>query len=74
MATSRESIEWAYGEIKHYFPFLLEKEKLKLQSMAVGDIYFIALLLRNCLNCLYDSKTSKYFDLVPPSLEDYMSM
>ena len=73
-AAARESIEWSYVEIKQMFPFLSEKEKLKLENMPVGDIYFTALLLRNCLNCLYGSKTSDYFGVEPPTLEEYMNL
>ena len=74
MSTTRESIEWSYGELKQMFPFLLEKEKLKLMNMPIREIYFTCLLLRNCLNCLYGSKTSAYFELIPPSLEEYMAL
>lgn len=73
MAACRESIEWSYGEIKQLFPFLLEKEKLKLTNMPVGEIYFTCLLLRNCYNCLYGSKTSSTFGILPPTLEEYMA-
>ena len=73
MASARESIEWSYGEIKQFFPFLSMKEKLKISNMPLGDIYFTCFLLRNCYNCLYHSKTSLTFDCPPPRLEDYMA-
>ena len=73
MASDRECIEWSYGEIKQFFPFLSMKEKLEISSMPSGDTYCTCLLLRNCYNCLYHSKTSLAFDCPPPKLEEYMA-
>ena len=66
MASDRECIEWSYGEMKQFFPFLSMKEKLEISSMPSGDTYCTCLLLRNCYNCLYHSKTSLAFDCPPP--------
>lgn len=72
MSSVREAVEWSYGEVKQLFPFLREKEKMKLTNMPISDIFFTCLLLRNCYNCLYESKTSLHFNCSPPTLEEYM--
>ena len=36
-------------------------------------MYTVAALLQNALTCLYGINTSTFFDLDPPSLEEYFS-
>ena len=47
------------------------QEKLKLNLSAVGKFYLTCALLTNARTCLYGNITSQYFEIDPPSLEDY---
>ena len=49
------------------------KKNLKIQLGAVGKMYIVCALLTNAHTCLYKSTTSPYFDLDPPSLEEYIT-
>ena len=61
MRSCREAIEWSFQEADLLFPFMTYKEKMKVRGMPLREIYFTKSLLRNCYNCLYHSKASKYF-------------
>ena len=73
MSKVRVSIEWGFGKIAQHFAFLDLKKNLKVLLQPVAKYYIVASLLINCHTCLYDSVTGKYFNLVPPSLETYLS-
>ena len=49
------------------------KKTLKVCLSSVGKMYIVSALLRNALTCLYGNGTSKFFDVDPPSLEDYFA-
>ena len=34
-------------------------------------MYIVCALLRNAITCLYGNQTSEFFDLEPPTLEEY---
>jgi hypothetical protein len=72
MSSCREHIEWHYGEIKTLFSFVDYSKKQQLMLSPVRETFVTAMLLRNCLVCLNENKTSKYFNCVPPSLESYL--
>ena len=72
MTACREAIEWSFQEADLLFPFMTYKEKMKVRGILLREIYFTKSLLRNCYNCLYHSKASKYFGCTPPTLEEYM--
>ena len=71
MSKVRTSVEWISGDIVNYFKFLDFKEDLKLDLSPVGKMYIVCALLRNALTCPYGNTTSEFFELNPPSLEDY---
>ena len=71
MSSVRVSVEWLFGDILNYFKFLDFKKNLKIGLSSVGKIYVVCALLRNALTCLYGNNTSDFFELDPPSLQDY---
>ena len=73
MSTVRESVEWLFNDITNYFKFLDLKKNLKIGLSSVGKMYVVAALLRNALTCLYGNQTSCFFQLDPPSLQEYFA-
>ena len=73
MSKVRSSVEWIFGDIINYFKFLDFKKDLKLDLSPIGKMYIVCALLRNALTCLHGNTTSEFFQLDPPSLEDYFA-
>ena len=71
MSQVRTAVEWIFGDIVNYFKFLDFKKNLKIGLSAVGKMYIIAALLHNARAILYGTTTSKYFDIEPPTLQEY---
>lgn len=67
----RVCVEWQFGVIAERFPFLDFRKNLKLLLSPIGKYYTVAALLVNAHTTLYGCKTSSYFDMQPPSLEEY---
>ena len=57
----------------NYFKFLDFTKNLKFGLSSVGKMYIVSALLQNALTCLYGNETSTFFDLDPPTLEEYFS-
>ena len=73
MSAVRSSVEWLFGDVVNYFKFLDLKKNLKIGLSQVGKMYIVCAILHNDLTCLYGNTTSQFFDLDPPSLEDYFA-
>ena len=73
MSTVGSSVEWVFGDNINYFSFLDFKKNLKIGLSAVGKMYIICALLTNARTCLYPTSTSSFFNLGPPSLQEYFS-
>ena len=71
MSNVRTFVEWLFGGIVEYFKFMDLKLKIGLSSS--GKLYVVCTLLRNVLTCLYGNSTSSFFELDPPTLEEYFS-
>ena len=71
MSKVRVSVEWVFGEIAGYFAFIDFKKNQEIRLQQVGTMYITCALLRNAISCLYGSTTSIYFNLDPPTLEEY---
>ena len=73
MSTARVSVEWIFGDICNYFKFIDFKKNLKIGLSSVGKMYMVSALFRNALTCLQGNLTSNFFQLDPPTLENYFS-
>ena len=73
MSTARVSVEWIFGDICNYFKFIDFKKNLKIGLSSVGKMYMVSALFRNALTCLQGHLTSNFFQLDPPTLENYFS-
>lgn len=74
MSKVREAVEWVFSDIVTYFAFLDFKKNLKIGLSPIGVIYSVCALLRNARTCIYGSTTSTYFDVQPPTLDDYFQV
>ena len=72
MSKVRVWVEWVFGDITNYFAFLDYKKNLKVGLSVVGKMYVTCGLLQNARTCLYKNTTSIFFDIDPPSLDDYL--
>ncbi|XP_028410552.1 uncharacterized protein LOC114533250 [Dendronephthya gigantea] len=73
MSTVRVSVEWAFGEVVRSFKCLDFKSNLKLGLSCVGKMYLVSAIIQNALSCLYGNITSTFFDLNPPTIQEYFS-
>ena len=71
MSQVRIAVEWVFGDIIDYFKFLDIKKNFKIGLSAVGIFSIASALLRNFLTCFYGNSTSNFFQLDPPSLNEY---
>lgn len=71
MSAVRVSVEWLFGDIVNYFKFMDFHKNLKIGLSSVGKMYIVSALLRNAHTCCNGNQTSEYFNLEPPTLEEY---
>ena len=71
MSRVRVSVEWVFGDVLNKFKFNDFKKNLKVGRSPIGKIYKISALLTNAHTSLYSSITENFFDLQPPTLEEY---
>jgi len=69
----RVSVEWIFGDIVNSFKFIDFRKNLKIGLSSVGKLYIVCALLQNAITCLYGNKTSTYFDLQPPTVQEYFT-
>ena len=73
MASLRTCVEWGFGKILRIFAFLAFHKNQKVYLQPVAKYWLVAALLCNCHTCYYGSQTAKYFDISPPSNDEYLS-
>ena len=73
MSSVREPVEWLFKDIICSSKFLDFKKNLKIGLSSIGKMYVVSAILRNALKCLYGNQTSEYFQLEPPSLQEYFN-
>jgi hypothetical protein len=71
MSSLRETIEWDYGDVARYFPFVKVKQVLKMKRISVVDIYLRAMIMRNALNAIKPNNTAIYYSNRPPTLAQW---
>jgi hypothetical protein len=78
MNSLRTSVEWPYGDIIVLFHIMQHKHNKKyflstgLLNVALHQQFRVVFFLYNCYVCFNGNKFTKFFDLPPPSLADYL--
>jgi hypothetical protein len=73
MSASRVTVEWAFGGIlQNWAHNNFTPSQQLLSNRKIGQVYLVAGLLTNFLNCLKRNNTSIYFGVLPPVLEVYV--
>ena len=62
-----------FWDVINYFKCLDFKKNYKIGLSQVGKMYIVCSIMQNALTCLYGNGTSQFFDLDPPSLEDFFA-
>ena len=73
MSSVRVSVEWLFGDIVRSFEFMDFKKDLKVGLSALGKMYIVSGILRNCSTCMYSNLTSQFFELPPPTIQEYIN-
>jgi hypothetical protein len=73
LSSCREVIEWDYGDVGTMWALVDYKKILRLRKMPVGDMYLVAMILRNAYVTMFGSNTSSFFEMIPPTLEEWTS-
>ena len=76
MSSVSESVEWSFSRVKCLLSFMDWKKKHKVRNSPVGITFLVATLLTNCHTVMQPrgNQISKYFDLLPPSLEEHLGL
>lgn len=73
LSSCREIIEWDYGDVGKYWAYVNFRNALKMRKSPVGQHYFVALLLRNAYVTMNGCNTARYFNIFPPTFEEWVS-
>ncbi len=73
MSTFREPVEWSFKLTGSLFAFVNYKHNLKIYLQPVATYYGVATILTNCHTCLNGNQISQFYDMDPPSLEQYLA-
>ena len=71
MSASRVSVEWNFGAVIGSLRVLDFNLKILLGS--VGKMHIVCVILQNAITCLYGNQVSEYYDLDPPTVQEYFS-
>jgi len=75
MASSRIAVEWAFGDILALWASQdFKRSQQLLSNRKIGQVYLVAGLLTNFMNCFQPGKASQYFKVPPPAFEAYMAV
>lgn len=73
MSKGRISVEWGFGMVSTLWAFCDYFRNQKIYLQQVGKQYVVATILTNLFTCFYGSKISEYFNLSPPTPEQYLA-
>ena len=72
MSRARICVEWGFAGVAAQFQLLNMWRRLRLNLVPIGQYYVVSALLFNCMACLYGNQTSKFFNVQPPTLAEYL--
>ena len=72
MSKLRVSMEWAFKDVKKYFTRVDATQKMNIPRSPVALWYVCSVILWNLKNSLYGSQTSRFFQIDPIPLQEYV--
>jgi hypothetical protein len=73
MSPVRVAVEWQFGRIIQYWHYLDLRSAMKVFETPVARLYMAGVLLSNCDTCIQGgNQTSRFLDLSPPMLHEYL--
>ena len=72
MRAPRMTVEQSFNKVVQLFAFMDYSKKLQLWRIPVAQLWAVADFFSNCHTCLYQSQVCSYFDVEPPSLNEYL--
>ena len=73
MSSVRVSVEWLFGYVVNTFKFVDFKKNVKIGLSPIAKTCRVSAILSNAHACLYGNTTSNFFDIEPPTLEEYFT-
>jgi len=80
MNSLRTSVEWPYRDIAVLFQMMQHKHQKKyflstgLVNVTLHQQFWVVFFIYNCYVCFNGNKFTKFFDLPPPTLADYLGV
>ncbi len=80
MNSLRTSVEWPYGDITMLFQIMQSKHHKKyflstgLLNTMLHQQFCVVFFIYNCYVCFNGNKFTKFFDVSPPSLAEYLEV
>ncbi|XP_030842389.1 uncharacterized protein LOC115924448 [Strongylocentrotus purpuratus] len=71
MSKVRITVEWSFGDVINFFKYTDFKKSQKILLSSCAKMYMVSAILTNAHTCIYGNNTSSYFELQPPSLDEY---
>ncbi len=72
MQKVRVSIEWKFADIASFQKYSAIASLQRVGNGTLGQTFTVAMLMHNCMTCLYGGKVSQLFKCQPPELRDYL--
>lgn len=69
----RVTCEWEFGDLKQLFSAIDFEKMLRLRENHVSSIIFASMWFFNAHVAMNGNNTSNYFDLLPPTIEEWMA-
>ena len=69
MSPIRAGVEWSFGKIITRATHADYRQKLR--ESPIKKNYTVAVFMANCHTCMYGSQHTPFFELTPPTLEEY---
>lgn len=71
----RVSVEWSFATIIQNFSQIDFKKKMKFNQADIYKLYWASTFFTNILTCFHQSNiVSEYFNLLPPTIDEYFDL
>ncbi|XP_030841272.1 uncharacterized protein LOC593936 isoform X1 [Strongylocentrotus purpuratus] len=71
MSKVKITAEWSFGGIVNFFKLSDFKKSQEIHESSCAKMYMVSGILTNAHTCIYGNNTPSYFQLKPPSLDEY---